>query len=170
MPRPAATEHDPFYANYVALIPGDDPLAALRRQTDEVLPLLRGISEETSLLKHPPYTWSVKQVVGHVNDGERVFGYRLLCLSRGEKASLPGFDENAYTAAAQFDRHPFRDLVDEFEALRRSNLLMLKNLPPEAWTRSGTVWDRHLTLNAQAFILAGHAQHHFTILRRRLGG
>lgn len=169
MPRPQPKDFAQHYAGYVALVPRDDILAALNWQTEEILALYRGISEATSLVKHPPYTWSVKQVVGHINDGERVFGYRALCLSRGETAPLPGFDENAYVNAAQFDRYPFRDLVAEFEALRRANVLMLQNLVPEAWGRAGTVWERPLTTNAQAFILAGHAQHHVNILRRRLG-
>ncbi len=169
MPRPQPNDFAPHYAGYVSLVPGDDLLAALRRQKDEVLALLRSVNEETSLVRHAPYTWSVKQVVGHVNDGERVFGYRALCLARGETAALPGFDENAYVVTAHFDDYPFRDLVDEFAALRRSNLLMLKNLPADAWARAGTVWERPITMNAQAYILAGHVQHHFNILRRRLG-
>jgi len=169
MPRPQPTEFAPHYAGYIALVPGDEIFAALHRQTNAVLALLHTISEETSLIRHQPYTWSVKQVVGHINDGERVFGYRALCLSRGESAALPGFDENAYVTAAHFDAYPYHDLVEEFDALRRSNLLMLKNLPAGAWSRGGTVWERPLTMNAQVYILVGHVQHHFNILCRRLG-
>ena len=98
---------------------------------------------------------------GHATD-------RALCLARGDTQPLPGFDETAYAATAGFDNIPFRDLVAEFDALRRANTLMLKNLPKEAWTRRGTVWNNPLTMNAQAYILAGHVQHHFNILKKRL--
>src|SRR5262245_58233229 len=169
MPRPATDDYAPFYANYVSLVPGDDILAALDRQTSEFLTLINSVSEETSKIRHAPYTWSVREVLGHLNDGERVFGYRALCLARGDTQPLPGFDETAYAATAGFDTIPFRDLAAEFDALRRANTLMLKNLPKEAWTRRGTVWNNPITMNAQAYILAGHVQHHFNILKKRVG-
>jgi hypothetical protein len=169
MPRPAADEYAPFYAGYVNLVPEDDVLAAMNRQTKDVIPLLRSVSEETSKVVHAPSSWSVKQVVGHLGDGERVFGYRAMCVSRGDENPLPGFDENAYMDAADFDRYSYADLVDQFEALRRANVVMFQHLTAKAWGRWGTVWEKPITVRAQAYILVGHVWHHANILRRRLG-
>src|SRR5262245_997170 len=122
MHRPGPTEYAPYYGNYIALVTEDDVLATLEAQLGELLPLVRSVPEERAGDRHPPYTWSVKEVVGHLTDCERVFGYRALRFARGDATPLPGFDENAYARAAGFDRVPLADLVDEFEALRRSHL------------------------------------------------
>src|SRR5438128_1821573 len=120
--RPDATEYASFYANYVALVPETDILAALEKQGEEIVTMFRGVGEEVGNTRHPPYTWSVKEVIGHLTDAERIFGYRALCIARGEQNSLPGFDENAYVRNAGFDAYRLSDLVSEFEFLRRSHL------------------------------------------------
>jgi hypothetical protein len=169
MHRPGPTEYAPFYANYIAHVPEEDVLAALETQLADMLALLRAVPEEQGDVRHAPYTWSVKEVVGHLIDGERVFGYRALRFSRGDTTPLPGFDENEYARAANFDRLPLRDLVAELEAVRQSNVWLFRNLPPEAWARSGEANDTPVSVRALAYILVGHGRHHIAILRKRLG-
>jgi hypothetical protein len=165
--RPDATEYAPA-AGYVSLVPEGDVVTVLERQLDELLALLRGVPEEVGNTRHPPYTWSVKEVVGHVTDAERVFAYRALCVARGDQTPLPGFDENAYVPPARFDACRLADLVSQFEHLRRSNLSFFRSLPPEAWTRRGVANASPVTTRALAYIMAGHAEHHARILRKRL--
>ncbi|MFI5458293.1 MAG: DinB family protein, partial [Isosphaerales bacterium] len=124
MARPDSIEYAPYYAKYVSLVPEDDILTAMKSDLSATLSFLRSVPESEACLRHPPYTWSVKEVVGHLTDSERIFGYRALRFARDDSTPLPGFDENAYARAAEFDRQPFSDLVAEFEAVRRSHLPM----------------------------------------------
>jgi hypothetical protein len=167
--RPDATEYAAPYANYVALVPEGPILDVLEQQLDALLALLRDLPEEVGNTRHPPYTWSVKEVVGHITDAERVFGYRALCFARGDSASLPGFDENEYVRAAGFDSYRLTDLVAEFESLRRSHLCLFRGLSSAAWQRRGTASGYAVSVRALAHIIAGHTHHHAVILRRRLG-
>jgi DinB superfamily len=169
MQRPASTEHAAYYGKYIDLVTETDIVATLAAQLDEVLPFLRAIPESQGNVLHPPYTWSIKHVVGHLTDSERVFGYRALRFARGDATALPGFDENAYARAAESDRRPLADLVAEFEALRRSHVLMFRNLPEAAWSRSGLANNNGVSVRAAAYILVGHVRHHTAILRKRLG-
>ena len=169
MPRPAPGDFAPFYAKYMDLVPEDDIQAVLSKQLDEFLALTRPVSEATGNMRHPPYTWSVKQVVGHLADSERVFGYRALRFARGDTTPLPGFEENDYARTAESDRVRLADLVSEFEATRRSHLWLFRNLPAEAWDRAGTANGSRVTVRALAFIMAGHVRHHGVILKKRLG-
>lgn len=168
MPRPNPTEYAPYYEKYIALVPEDDVLAAMEAHLGDVLALLRPVPEEQGNVRHPPYTWSVKEVVGHMADTERVFGYRALRFARGDATPLPGFDENDYARAAESDRRPLRDLVAEFEAVRRSHLWLFRNLPEAAWSRSGKANDNPISVRAAAYVIVGHARHHTAILRQRL--
>jgi hypothetical protein len=168
MPRPDPTEHAPYYGKYVALVPEDDVLAALEGELARTLALLRGVPDEEARRRHPPYTWSVKEVVGHLVDAERVFGYRAMRFARGDATPLPGFDENAYVPTGQFDRRPLADIAAEFEALRRSHLALFRGLPPDAWDRRGSANNNEISVRALAYILVGHERHHTAILRRRL--
>jgi len=167
--RPEPTEYAPFYATYVKLVPEGDILTTLETQLVEMLDLLRPVSEVESLVRHAPYTWSTRQVVGHMTDAERVFAYRALRFSRGDETPLASFDEDAYTNAGGFDRFPLADLLGEFESTRRSNLFLFQHLSPDAWARGGQASGKHVTVLALAHILAGHAFHHTAILKKRLG-
>jgi hypothetical protein len=167
--RPDATEYAAAAAGYVALVPDGDVVTVLGRQLDELLALLRAVSEAEGNTRHPPYTWSVKEVVGHVTDAERVFGYRALCVARGDQTALPGFDENAYVGLAAFDACRLADLVSQFEHLRRSHWLFFRSLPADAWTRRGVANGNPVSTRALAYVIAGHAEHHGRILRKRLG-
>jgi hypothetical protein len=170
MHRPGPTEYDPYYGKYIALVPEGDILAALEAQLGETLALLRPVPEDQGGVRHPPYTWSVKEVVGHLTDSERVFGYRALRFARGDATPLPGFDENAYARAADSDRCSLSDLVSEFEAVRRSHLWLFRGLPASAWAQVGEANGSAVSVRALAYIIAGHGRHHTAILRRRLGG
>ncbi|HKB04176.1 MAG TPA: DinB family protein [Gemmataceae bacterium] len=170
MHRPEPTEFDPYYAKYINLVPETDLVAALESQLTDMLGVLRSIPEAEANVRHAPYTWSIKEVVGHLADTERVMGYRALRFARADTTPLPGFDENAYATIAAFDRLRLTDLVAELEAVRRSHIWLFRNLPPEAWTRAGEANGKSITVRALAFILVGHGRHHTAIIRKRLAG
>jgi hypothetical protein len=168
MARPEAGEYDPYYGRYLDLVPEKKIVPALAEELERTLDLLRALPEETACRRHPPYTWSIKEVVGHLTDTERIFGYRALRIARGDETPLPGFDENAYARAATFDRLPLAELLVEFAAVRHSHLLLFRHLPEEAWTRRGTANNSPISVRALAFIMLGHERHHAAILRKRL--
>ena len=157
------------FANYIGLVTETDILAAMAAQLDDAMRLLRPVPEAVGNQRHPPYTWSVKQVVGHITDTERIFAYRALRFARGDVTSLPSFDENAYADAAESDRVSLASLVNEFEAVRRADLLLFQHLPGDAWSRRGVASGQTLTVRALAYAVVGHARHHLAILRKRLG-
>lgn len=169
MPRPAPTDFGPFYTGYVNLVPEDDILSAMAKQHEETLMFLRSISEADALVRHAPYTWSTKEVVGHLIDGERIFTYRALRFAREDPTPLPSFEENAYATSGAFDRLPLATLVEEFDVVRRASLCLFRNLPAEAWTRRGIANNAEITVNAVAYIVVGHVRHHGGILRKRHG-
>lgn len=168
--RPNSTEYSAAVAHYIQLVPAGDIVSILAAQADDLVRLVGTLSDEQALVRHPPYTWTIKQVVGHLTDCERVFGYRAMRLARNDTTPLPGFDENAYMQSADFDRCPVIDLLAEFELLRRSHLALLRHLAADAWLRSGVVNNHPMTVRAIACVMAGHTQHHLTILQKRLGG
>jgi hypothetical protein len=168
--RPAAAEYAPYYERYVSLATEGDAVTALQAQLDEMLALLRGLPEATANTRHAPYTWSVKQVVGHLTDADREFGHRAFRFSRNDPTPLPGFDEKPYVETADFDRTPFADLLAEFEHVRRANLALFRRLPAAAWSRSGVASGNPVTVRALAYIILGHTRHHLNILRKRLSG
>jgi hypothetical protein len=166
--RPQAGEYGEYYERYVSLATEGDVVAALTTQLNEMLALLRGLPEATAKTRHAPYTWSVKQVVGHITDADREFGHRAFRFSRNDPTPMPGFDQNPYTDAAPFDACTLESLLDEFEHVRRANLFLFGRLPTEAWSRSGTASGNTVTVRALAYILLGHTRHHLNILRKRL--
>jgi len=168
--RPEATEYATSYANYISLATEDDVVTALASQLDEMLGLLRGLPEAIADTRHAPYTWSVKQVVGHLTDAERVFGHRAFRFARNDPTPLPAFDENVYVSQASFDDSLFSDLLKEFELVRQANVLHFQQLPAAAWTRSGVANGNRVSVRALAYILLGHTRHHLEILRKRLAG
>lgn len=165
--RPEPDEYAAYYEKYVSLVPEGEVTATLERQGAETLALLRGLTEERGAHRYGAGKWSVKQVVGHVVDTERIFAYRALAIARGERQPLPGMDQDEYMAGADFDARTLASLTDEFEAVRRGNVLMLRGLGAEAWARRGTASDNEVTVRALAHIMAGHETHHINILRER---
>ncbi|PYQ60634.1 MAG: DinB family protein [Acidobacteria bacterium] len=157
------------YQRYVDLVPESDIVAALDEQGRKTASLLRSIDDEKASFRYAPDKWSVKGVVGHFTDAERIFTYRALAIARGEKKSLPGYDENAYATAADFDRRSMRNLVDDYEAVRRSTVAFFKSLSEEAWSRSGVANDAAVDVRGLAYITIGHERHHLRVLRDRYG-
>jgi hypothetical protein len=170
MSRPESTEFAGFFQKYVDLVPEADVLPTMSAQLDEMVAFLRAVPDTQSGVLHAPYTWTFKDVVGHLTDGERVFGYRALRFARGDITPLAGFDESEFALSAEYARLPFADVVSEFEAARRSNLLMFRNMPETAWTRSGEANSNRVSVRALAYIIVGHSRHHTAILRKRLSG
>jgi uncharacterized damage-inducible protein DinB len=169
MQRPADTEYAAFYARYVALVPESDILAVLEAQVDEIRRLLAPVSAENEAYRYAEGKWSIRQVLGHLVDGERIFGYRAFCFGRGEKAGLPSFDENEYVASARSDEVPLCELVDELALVRQANLSVLRRLDAREWVRVGTASGKPVSVRAIAWVLAGHPRHHVQVLRERYG-
>ena len=167
MKRPETTEYAPDYGKYVSLVADGDILTSLDRQLDETLALLAGVSEEQADYRYAPDKWSVKELVGHLIDAERIFGYRALRFARHDKTPLQGFEQDDYVREASFDDYTLSDLASEFAHVRRSNLSLFKHLSGEAWERTGTANDNEVSVRALAFIIAGHELHHLNILRSR---
>jgi len=165
--RPAADEHHAYYAKYIELVPGADAVGALEAQLDDMLPLLRGLTEAQGALRYAPGKWSVRQVVAHLVDAERVFAYRALRFARADRTAVPGFDENVYAETAGADARTLRSLADEMDLVRRANVLMFRGLPEDAWTRRGVANGNEISVRALAFIIAGHGRHHTALLRER---
>ncbi len=166
--RPEPGEYAAAYEPYIRLVPAGDILTLLEQQIEDSLGLLRDVPESEAERRHAPYTWSIKEVVGHLIDSERIFGIRALRFARQDRAELPGFDENQYVQNARFDARTLVSLVQEFELARRSHLLLFRGLDGEAWLRSGVANGQSVTVRALTYIIAGHERHHAAILRQRL--
>jgi len=169
MHRPSETEYAPFYAGYVALVPETEVLGVLESQAGEIRALAASVPAGKEGYRYGEGKWSVRQVLGHLVDAERVFGYRAFCFSRGERAALPSFEENAYVAAATSDGIPLRELADELALVRQSNLTFLRRLGAGEWELIGTASGKAVSVRALAFIMAGHPRHHLNVLRDRYG-
>lgn len=165
---PGADEYAPFYAGYVSRVGDADPLELLLAQPAELDRLFRGVGEG----KLAPYAegkWSVREVLVHLADSERIFSTRALRLARGDRTPLPGFDENVYAPASRADRRPLEDILAELHAVRASTLALFRSLEPDELARSGTASDAPVSVRALAWIIAGHMQHHLGVLRDRYG-
>lgn len=167
MTRPLETEYAPFYQSYVAHVNEDDILPAMRSQIDALDVLLDRVAPERETYRYAEGKWSIREIIGHLIDGERVFGYRALCIARGETQNLPGFDENEYMVSARYDQIALEDLLSEFRLVRLSNIAMMRNFDDDAWTRVGTANDSPVTVRALAYVMVGHARHHMGVLRER---
>jgi hypothetical protein len=165
--RPTPAEYAQPFERYVSLVQDGDVLAALTRQGSELAQALSGVGAAAERFRYADGKWSIREVVGHVIDSERVFGYRALCIARGEQAPLPGFDENAYQAHASFDASPLAELLREFALVREGHLPLFRRLSGEAWLRSGVANSKPASVRALAFIMVGHVRHHLGVLRER---
>jgi len=154
----------------VGLVPEDDILSVLAAQAGEIPRLAATVPAGRETHRYAPGKWSVREIFGHIGDGERVFGYRAFCISRGEESNLPSFDEQEYVAHSTFGGCPLADLVEEFGRLRESNLIVLRRLDEAAWLRSGSANGAPISVRALAFIMAGHVRHHLHILSTRYAG
>lgn len=167
IPRPTPDEYAPYYARYLDAVPDGDLLRLLEDGGDEVLGLLRAFSEERGDHRYAPGKWSVKEVVGHIVDTERVFAYRALRFARGDTTPLPGFDQNHYVTVAGFSRRSLADLAEEFADVRKATVKLFAGLDAPALRRAGVASGHLMTVRAAAWIIAGHEQHHAQLLRER---
>jgi hypothetical protein len=168
LPQPG--EFHPAFASYVANAQAfSDPVERLNRQFDELLGLLRPLGAAQRLHRYASGKWSVQELLSHLTDTERIFSYRALRIGRGDRTPLPGFEENDYVAAAQAENCEWSEVLDEFEHVRQSSVLLFQHLPEAAWLRAGIVNDAPLSVRALAYITIGHVAHHLDILHERYG-
>jgi hypothetical protein len=164
---PEPNEYQSYYGRYISLVPSCDLTQTLDAQLAQSLPILSAIDEQKSLYRYAPGKWSIKEVLGHLIDAERIFAYRALRFARRDSTPLPGFDQDPYVSAANFDSRPWHDFIAEFEHVRRSTILFFRALAPEDLLRSGTASQNSITVRALGYIIAGHELHHMGILRER---
>jgi len=167
--KPSESEYAPFYAGYIARIPAEDVLEILGRQSTELRELADAASPDQEVFRYAPGKWSVREVFGHLIDGERIFGHRVFRIGRGDQTPLPGFDENHYVAASGYHDRDLASLAEEFALVRAANLAVLHSLSGEDWSRLGTANNYPVSVRALAFIMAGHVNHHLAILGERYG-
>jgi uncharacterized damage-inducible protein DinB len=167
MPVPERSEFAPYYFTYIDRIPDEDILGRLEVQQRETLAFLRQIPEDKSRYRYAPDKWSIRQVLSHINDAERVFQFRAFWFARGLEMALPSMDQDACAATAKADEYSWTAHIEDFAAVRSASLTLFRNLPREAWTRSGIASEKRFTVNALAYILAGHVAHHRAMLEER---
>lgn len=165
--RPATGEFLPYYGTYIDKVPQGDIVETLTKQLPETLALIKSIPEETGDKRYAPEKWSIREVIGHVIDGERIFVYRALRFSRSDLTPVPGFDENTYAANGPYSKVSLADLADEFDHVRRATIHLFANLDDEALSRRGSANGAEISVRALAFIIAGHETHHMGVLRDR---
>jgi hypothetical protein len=164
--RPTSSEAASYYFNYIDRVEGDDVLSVLHRQLDETVKFLSTVSEEKSLHRYAPDKWSLRELLNHVNDTERLFVFRALWFARGFEEPLPSFDQEIAVNNSGADAVSWKDMIDEFQSLRQTTLSFFRSLPEAAWGRSGVASGNPFTVRALAFITAGHVAHHVDVMRR----
>ncbi len=162
------SEYQPYYEPYIGLVTETDILEALKTQLDELTGVLSTLSADLANQIHPPYTWSIKQVIGHCIDNERVFGYRASRFASGDQTELPGYEQDEYVANMDYESCNLEQLLDEFVSLRHSNRLFLERMSNSCWDKTGTCDGKKISVRAIAFLLVGHLRHHLNIIRKRL--
>lgn len=167
MNKPEKTEYDPYYETYVSLVPEGDIVDILERQSAEVAGFFSAIPEEKGPYAYAEGKWSIKELLGHLIDGERIFMYRVFRISRGDTTPIEGFEQDNYIENARSNERSFADLLNEFAALRRANIIAYRHFSDEDWRRTGIANKVEITTRALANIIAGHTTHHLNILKTR---
>ena len=167
MKGPDRTEYDPYYEPYVSLVADDDIIDTLASQPTRLNDLMTALPEDKGTYSYAEGKWSIKELLGHLIDGERMFAYRLLRISRGDKTPIEGFEQDGYIENAHSNQRSFADLLEEFALLRRANMIFFKNMTDDAWSRVGTANNVQISARALVYIMAGHIEHHLNIFRER---
>ena len=167
MQKPDATEFDAYYNKYVSLVTEPDLIRVLEEQPDELNNLLGGLDEEKGKFAYAEGQWTIKEVISHLIDGERIFAYRVLRISRGDETPIEGFEQDGYIENSYANERSFDDLLSEFKLQREANLRLLNNLRDDSWKRMGTASGKPISARALGFIMAGHIRHHIGILKAR---
>ena len=170
MNRPDKSEYDPYYERYVSLVEDGDIIDKLASQPTELQDLLTALPEEKGSYAYAEGKWSIKELLGHLIDGERMFAYRMFRISRGDQTPIEGFEQDGYIENAHSNHRSFADLLDEFSLLRRANMIFFSNLDDDAWGRIGTANNVKISVRALTYIMAGHIEHHLGILKERYLG
>lgn len=167
--RPRPDEHSPYYARYIDRVPSGSIVDVLRTQLADTIAPLQELDDAAALFAYAPGKWTVKEVVCHLIDTERVMMHRALRFARGDQTPLPGFDENTYVPAAEANARPLTDLLAELATVRAATIALLSGIPARAWTRTGTANGALCSVRALAWIIAGHELHHRALLQERYG-
>jgi uncharacterized damage-inducible protein DinB len=165
--RPAADEYAPYYGTYVSRVGDGDIVRTLKSQIGPTAALLRAIPDSRAGHRYAPGKWSIREVIGHLSDAERIFAYRALRFARHDATPLPGFDENAFVANARLDERSLGGLVDEYEAVRSASVAMFDAFFPDEWQRAGEASGKRMSVRALAWVMAGHELHHIGVLKER---
>jgi len=165
--KPALTEHAPEFSHYVALVAEGDIIQTLEQQIENSLSLLRTIPSDKANFRYAPDKWSVKQLLGHMIDAERIISYRALCFARNDQTPLPGYEQNDYVRNADFDSRNLAEMAEEFATVRRATIQLFRPLNETEWLRRGTANENEISVRALAYIIAGHELHHMGVLRSR---
>lgn len=165
--RPDDTEYLSYYSRYISLVPEGDIVNTLNAQIEGTLKLLRGLQESKGAFRYAPEKWSIKELVGHVTDTERIFANRALRFSRNDATPLPGFEENDYVRNSSFNDYALVDIVAGLESVRRSSVFLFRHMTAEASMRRGKANNTEISVRALAYVMAGHELHHMNVLRTR---
>ena len=170
MRKPEKSEYDPYYEKYISLVDESELMATLENQSDEIRTLTSKLGEHRGTFAYAEGKWTVKEVLSHLIDSERMFAYRIFRIARGDRTPIEGFEQEGYIENSHANERSFADLQEEFELLRRANMLFLRNLGEQDWTRVGVANNVEISVRALAYIMAGHIRHHAAILRERYLG
>ncbi|HXG91154.1 MAG TPA: DinB family protein [Blastocatellia bacterium] len=165
--RPSSAEYAPYYVRYISLVPEGDIIQTLSQQLEDTLSLLSSIPESKAGYRYAPDKWSIKEVIGHIIDAERVFAYRALRFARNDKTPLASFEQDDYVRTGGFDERKLADLAEEFEHVRRGNIRLFSSFSNEALSRTGIASEKEVSVRALLYIIAGHERHHIEILKSR---
>jgi len=164
---PDSSEYAAYYGRYISLVEGSDVVASLEEQPGETLLLLSGLTEEQGDYRYAPGKWSIKEMLGHIIDAERVFCYRALRFARNDRTPLASFEQDEYVRSGNFGDCRLSDLIEEFIAVRRATVWLFRHLSADAWMRIGIASDNPVSVRALAYIVAGHELHHRRILQEK---
>lgn len=167
MSRPQPNEYAPYYEQYVSLVPEDRIVPVLAAQPAELDAMFANVPEERGTYAYADGKWTIKELLGHLIDGERMFAYRVLRISRGDKTPIEGFEQDGYIENAHANERSFADLLREFRLVREANVMLFDHLKPEAWAWTGTANELEISVRALVWIMAGHIRHHVAILKER---
>lgn len=162
---PKADEHAEYYGRYIERVPTGDVFALMAAQPDELRTLLQTVPDAQANIRPKAGEWSIKEVVGHINDVERIFAYRALRISRGDTTPMPGFEQDDYVRGTDFNQRSLGDLIEEFSHQRQANVLFFKSITETEIDRRGTASNSSFSVRALLFILAGHVIHHIESLK-----
>ena len=167
MPKPLPSTHPAYFKKYIDLVPEEDVTSAFRNQSAIITEFLHGITEEKSAYAYAPGKWTIKELLQHMIDTERIFAYRSLCFARKDPNTLPGFDENDYAANSNANRRNWKDLADEFFLVRKSTEILFNSFTTEVLTNSGIANNNPATVSSMGFTAVGHVYHHINIVKER---